>query len=99
MSRFDTVKQEKIQLVDQLNNVLIKGILELKSIHYDILGNGSYEFLVVEFSRGAKYVRNCTGTSFSYIVSKELPKLLEGDYPDEVEWYESMKAQESVYEN
>ena len=83
----------KQQFIKQLNAVIIANIPNIKNITYDIFRINQefiYEYLVVTYSNDSIDVRNCSMDSLSAIL-KELSKLLDGGYYDEVEWYKQLK--------
>lgn len=77
----------KVNFIEDLNRVIPKYQTNITLIEYIVYKqkqstNWYQEFLVVNYTGGARSIRNCNGNSFSAIF-EELSKLLDSGYYDE----------------
>lgn len=80
---------KKIIFVSKISDSLVGFQTNIIEVRYEIYKHKDgykQEYLVVEYSGGAKTVRNCNGNSYSAIF-EELSKYLDHGYYDENEDY------------
>lgn len=80
--------QKKVQFVKEISRSVAKVQKNIKNIEYRIYQNKEYEdwqheYLVVNYTGGARTVRNCNGNSCSAIL-EEIARYLRSGYYDEV---------------
>ena len=78
----------KVRFVERLSQGIQGGISNVDSITYEVYGY--FEFVRVNYVGGGYTVRNCSGNSHSAIF-REVGRLLDGGYYDEIEFYEEIK--------
>lgn len=85
--------KRKMDFVKDINNVITKVQKNIESIEYKVFEHTErswiIEYLVINYTGGAKTVRECTGNSFSAIFS-EISKYLEHAYYSEETDYEKI---------
>lgn len=94
---------DKKTFVSNLDGVFadpdVKKRTSIFEIEYDVFATkyGIHEYIVITFNGGGKNVRNCEGNSLT-AVFREIGKLLNGGYYDELGSYEKLKEIEEEIE-
>jgi hypothetical protein len=99
--------QGKKLFIDEVSKVFEIELLNsnVKKVEYEVYSQKSQisdtvyytEFVVITFTSGAKSVRNITGNS-NNATFREIGKLIDGGYYDEVEYYERVKENSTFVE-
>lgn len=90
---YSTLEEKKI-VFDEMGKAISKALPNIISIELDIFKTEhekTYEYIVVTFRGGAISVRNANINSMS-VNLKELSRLVDGGYYDEVETYKHLKG-------
>lgn len=85
---YNTLEEKKV-VFDEMGRAISKALPGIRSIELDIFK--TYEYIVVTFRGGAISVRNATMNSMSANL-RELSKLVNGGYYNEVETYKNLKG-------
>ena len=91
---YNTLEEKKI-VFDEMGRAISKALPGIRSIELDIFKteNGkTHEYIVVTFRGGAISVRNANINSMSANL-RELSKLVNGGYYNEVETYQNLKGE------
>ncbi len=91
---YNTLKEKKM-VFDEMGRAISKALPGIRSIELDIFkteDKGIYEYIVVTFRGGAISVRNANINSMSANL-RELSKLVNGGYYNEVETYKNLKGE------
>lgn len=97
--------KEKKAFIDKLSEALLMSKTTVMKVSYEVYSryNPEYdtthytEFAVVTFTGGAKSVRTVNGNSDSANF-REIGKLIDGGYYDELEYYEKVKGSSTLVE-